>query len=347
MSPLATYLAQFLSRDAADLGLHWRERARAAVPRSPEQPPMADAALAARIVGALAGALDGEATWQDEVMRAGWELGATAQEAGYPTDALLTEVELLNAILLYAAERHVDALDTPREVTTTPPTETLAVVRRMQEAASLLSLSATRGHAHGQQAGFRSHLRSLRHDLRNPIGTIQNAAALMRDESLPVEQRSNPRYADMVVRNAQSLEDLITRELSEGASSPVAPPVLLRDLALAVRRSVRAEAEHAECRVEVDDLEVEARVPVGGLELTLRSLLSATIAALPLGAVVHLTGAPSPDARQLRVAIVTQPPLATPARVAAAASSIAEVTGTAVGSDEEGWVWAEIPGEEG
>lgn len=347
MSPLASYLAQFLARDAADLGLHWRERARAAVPRSPEQPPMADAALAARIVGAVAGALHDGGAWQDEVMRAGWELGAAAQGAGYPVDALLTEIELLSAILLYAAERQVDALDTPREVSTTPPTETFGVVRRMHEAASLLSLSATRGFSHGQQAGFRSHLRSLRHDLRNPIGTIQNAAALMRDESLPAEQRSNPRYADMVVRNAQSLEDLITRELGEGVSAPVAPPVLLRDLALAVRRATRAEAERAECRVEVDDLAIEARIPVGGLELTLRSLLSATIGALPLGAVAHITGVPSPDGRQLRVAIVTQPPLADPARVADAARSIAEATGTAVGSDAEGWVWAEIGGEEG
>ena len=59
------------------------------------------------------------------------------------------------------------------------------------------------------------------------VGTIQNAAALMRDESLPVDQRSNPRYADMVVRNAQSLEDLISRELGEGVSGPAVPRVLL------------------------------------------------------------------------------------------------------------------------
>src|SRR5690606_18157889 len=204
------------------LGLHWRERARAAVPRAPEQPPMADAALAARIVGAVASALPETGTWQDDVMRAGWELGAAAQVAGYPTDALLTEMELLTAILLYASERRADALDVPREVTTTPPSETLGVVRRLHEALSLLSLSATRGYAHGQQEGYRTHLRTLRHDMRNPIGTIQNAAALMRDESLPAEQRSNPRYADMVVRNAQSLDDLIARQLGDGAPSPSA-----------------------------------------------------------------------------------------------------------------------------
>ena len=342
MSPLASYLAKFLARDAADRGPHWRDRAPAAVPRSPEQPSMADAALAARIVGAVAGALDGSGTWQDEVMRAGWELGASALEAGYPADSLLTEVELLNAILLYAAERQVDALDTPREVTTTPPTETFAVVRQLHEAVSLLSLAATRGYGHGQQEGLRSHLRSLRHDLRNPIGTIQNAAALMRDESLPVDQRSNPRYADMVVRNAQSLEDLISRELGEGVSGPAVPRVLLRDLALAVRRAVRAESERAECRVEVDDLVSEVQVPVGGLELTLRSLLSATIAALPLGAVVHLTGAPTGEGEGSRVAIVTQPALTDPERVADSARTIADATGTSVGHDAQGWVWAEV-----
>ena len=111
-------------------------------------------------------------------------IAAARQPLSDPRDhALLTELELLTAILLYAAERHTDALDTPRAVATTPPTETFAAIRRMHEAASLLTLAATRGHAHHQEETLRSHLRSLRHDLRNPIGTIQSAAALMQDET--------------------------------------------------------------------------------------------------------------------------------------------------------------------
>ena len=339
---LATYLAEYLARDAAALGAHWQARARAAVPRAAGQPPTASPALAERIVAALAAALSDEGRWQDDVMRAGWELGAEAQGTGHSSDALLTELELLTAIVLYAAERHADALDTPRAVATTPPTETLAVVRRLHEAVSLLTLAATRGFAHRQEESVRSHLRSLRHDLRNPIGTIQSAAALMQDESIPADQRANPRYADMVVRNAQSLDELITRGLGDegaGGASPPVPRVSLRDLAGAVRRAVRAEAERAECRVEIDEAMPEVRAAVGGLELTLRSLLAATIAALPQGSAVRLGAAPTADGRA-RIAVVTQPPLRDAQRVAAAAAAIAEATGAAVGA-EDGWVWAE------
>ena len=339
---LASYLADYLARDADALGAHWQARARAAVPRAPDQAPTADDRLAGRIVGALATALDDDAQWQDDVMRSGWELGLSAQVAGFTADALLTELELLTAILLYAAERHADALDTPRAVATTPPSETLAVVRRLHEAVSLLTLAATRGHAHRQEEGVRSHLRSLRHDLRNPIGTIQSAAALMQDETLPAEQRANPRYAQMVVRNAQSLQDLITRGLGEGGAAPASASsrIALRDLAAAVRRAVRAEAERAECRIDVDEALPEVRASVGGLELTLRSLLTAAIEALPQGSVVRLAHVPGDGARA-RVTILSQPPLDDPHAVVSEAARIAEATGARLGVGD-GWVWAEV-----
>lgn len=344
MTPLASYLSDFFARDAVDLGAHWQARARSAVPLAADQPDLAGTALAARLVAAIAAALPEDGVWQDDVMRAGWELGAVAQAGGYTADALLTELELLMAILLYAAERHVDALDVPRDVATTPPVETFAVIRRMHEAVSLLTLAATRGHTQRQQEDVRSHFRSLRHDLRNPIGTIQSAAALMQDESLPAEQRSSARYADMVSRNAQSLEDLIARELTDGVPSGAVSGtqrVSLRDLALAVRRAVRAEAERAECRVDLDDGFEDVSTATGALELTLRSLLAATITALPIGSAAQLAGAPAPAGRA-RVAIVTQPPLADPEQVAAAARSIADCTGATVGAESGGWVWAEV-----
>ncbi len=344
MTPLASYLSDFFARDAVDLGAHWQARARSAVPLAVDQPDLAETALAARLVAAIAAALPEEGVWQDDVMRAGWELGAAAQASGFTADGLLTELELLTAILLYAAERHVDALDVPRDVATTPPTETFAVIRRLHEAVSLLTLAATRGHTQRRQEDARTHFRSLRHDLRNPIGTIQSAAALMQDESLPAEQRSSARYADMVSRNAQSLEELIARELTDGSPSgatPGTPRVSLRDLALAVRRAVRAEAERAECRVDLDEGFEEVSATAGSLELTLRSLLSATISALPIGSAAQLAGTPAPPGRA-RVAIITQPPLSDPEQVAAAARSIADCTGATVGAEADGWVWAEV-----
>ena len=92
---LATYLADYIARDAAALGAHWQARARAAVPRPPDQPPTADDRLAGRVVRSLAGALDDGVQWQDDVMRCGWELGRSAEAEGFTADALLAELELL------------------------------------------------------------------------------------------------------------------------------------------------------------------------------------------------------------------------------------------------------------
>jgi len=55
----------------------------------------------------------------------------------------------------------------------------------------------------------------LRHDLRNPIGTIRSALSLMADEAVPEEARRSPRFRAMIERNTVSLDQMIVARLSD------------------------------------------------------------------------------------------------------------------------------------
>jgi hypothetical protein len=55
----------------------------------------------------------------------------------------------------------------------------------------------------------------LRHDLRNPIGTIRSALSLMADETVPEEARRSPRFSAMIERNTTSLDQMIVARLSD------------------------------------------------------------------------------------------------------------------------------------
>jgi hypothetical protein len=125
---------------------------------------------------------------------------------------------------------------------------------------------------------MRARWRLLRHDPAHPLGTIRSALSLMEDEALPAETRTGPRIRAMVSRNAGSLETLIAAGLDDAlAEAIVSAPqeVSLRDVALAVRRTLREAARLAECEIVVEDALPSARVDEAAVELTLATLLLA------------------------------------------------------------------------
>src|SRR5258705_3029085 len=118
--------------------------------------------------------------------------------------------------------------------------------RRLQRATSLLSLAATKGYTQAMGDVMRDRFRHLRHDLRNPLGTIKSVLAMMDDETMPAEARAHPRFRAMAKRNARSLGELIADRLrDEEALVPalVQQMASLRTIACGVRRDLRAEAE--------------------------------------------------------------------------------------------------------
>jgi K+-sensing histidine kinase KdpD len=74
------------------------------------------------------------------------------------------------------------------------------------------------GYAQATEDELRKRYRAIRHDLRNPLGTIKSAVALLTDESAPVEMRESRRVRALVVRNTSSLDQMIAEALGDAAA---------------------------------------------------------------------------------------------------------------------------------
>lgn len=241
-------------------------------------------------------------------MRLGWADGAAAQNAGLGVHHVVKDADLLLAILLTAAEE--SACVDPASPATAA--DAFLVARRLQRAVSLYAQAATSSYLHALVGAVRARWRLLRHDLRNPLGTIQSALSLMEDESVPHDARTGPRVRAMMARNAGSLEHLIAAQLDDRMAEALlaaAQEVSVREIAVAVRRSLREAAELAECEIAIDDTLPSARVDGAALELTLSVLLLAAIACAKPGALLHVRAhASAADPRTISIDVVHEAP---------------------------------------
>ncbi|AHG88681.1 hypothetical protein J421_1144 [Gemmatirosa kalamazoonensis] len=290
MITFAESVAAVLRPRIPELAQHWTTRARAAAPRASVAPD----GSAERVVRAVVGCLDRDARCHGEVMRVAWEMGAAAHDAGLSAQHVLRDADLLLAVLLTAVEEASRAgeLASPGE---TAVADSFDVARRLQRAVGLHAQAAATSYLHALVGALRASWRLLRHDLRNPLGTIRSALSLMEDTSLPEAARTGPRIRAMLARNAVALEGLIASRLDDRlAESLVAAPqrVSLRDVALAVRRSLRDAARQAKCEIVVDDDLPAARLDAAALELTLGTVLLAALSHARPGDVLRVESAP-------------------------------------------------------
>jgi hypothetical protein len=258
------------------------------------------------IVNALACALRNTPRCQDGVLRAGWEYGAATHRGGAALHHVVKELDLLAAMALYVIERAAEG----SEGTGVGAAEGVRVTRRLHRAFTTLRLAASKGYTHAAAEELRHRYRVLRHDLRNPIGTIRSAVSLMEDETLPAEVRFSARYRSMVVRNASTLDAMIGAGLSDSATelaSLAVQEVSLRDVALAVRRDMREEAEGAGCTIEVSPSLGAPTLPnvltdSAAFELALRSVVSVALSRASRGATLTV-GLRSRDEGKVVVAV--------------------------------------------
>jgi signal transduction histidine kinase len=246
-----------------------------------------------------------------EVMRLGWSAGRAAFAAGLSVHHIVRDADLLLAVVLADMERALD--DAP--VAGATAAEAFAVARRLHRAAGRYGQAAVSGFVHALLAELRERYRLLRHDLRNPLGTIRSALSLMEDESVPAETRHGPGIRAMVARNAGSLDHLIALGLDDAAATSLLSPaqeVGLREVALAARREVREAARLSGCEVAVDLPDVgPSRVDGAALELTLTAMLLAALARAAPGSTLHIAyadpaGADEDVAEVLQVSV--EPP---------------------------------------
>lgn len=266
-----------LQGEASALASRWRAQGRVIAPGSPilatDQEHSSDVMQA---IDAMARSLTGDASWQDDLIRAGWAVGAEEFRLGASVHAVLRQLDLLEAMILYVME--VASASVSAESQTN--SDGVAAARRIQRARSLLSLAATKGFTEAYLDDVRRRYRHLRHDLRNPLGTIRTAVSLMEDESIPADMRANPRFRAMVKRNATTIDSMIGTRLSDETTHQEAfawHDVSLSDVARAVRRDLREDATEARCEIAIDESMPTVRLDAMGLELILRAIIGAAL----------------------------------------------------------------------
>jgi hypothetical protein len=215
--PFAAFVLETLTRQSTKLGQWWAERVQLTAADSAE--PDGDAGVgtsrggAARLVRTLLAAAAEGPHRHDSLLQAGAAMGVEAHRRNASLHLMLKEVDLLGALVLRAAEG----------VAAVYPAgaaghEGLAVARRIAGATSQLRLAATTGYAQAIEDELRERYRAIRHELRNPLGTIKSAVTLLTDESVPAATRESRRVRAMVVRNTSSLDQMIGEVLGDAAA---------------------------------------------------------------------------------------------------------------------------------
>jgi hypothetical protein len=247
----------------------------------------ADVSSARQLTTVLLGAAVSEDHEAEEVVASGLDFGANAFTAGSSLHHTMKALNLLATMTLYTAEMAI-AEANAHDMTAA---QGIRLARHLQRRAALLSLAATRGYMQAYSEALRERFRHLRHDLRNPLGTIKSVLALMNDESMPLDARADPRFQAMAKRNARTLEELIADRLGDAAALlPIVADqeVSLRSVACAVRRELRGETERQGVTIVVGTTAPYGRVDAPGLELLLREVLHMVVQECVEGEQLHL-----------------------------------------------------------
>ena len=276
-------VAAALQAQSREIGARWAEQVRTVALRE-EGVGDSLAETATALVASLGAALASDGATSDDLVVRGLSFGAEAFELGGSLHHALKSLDLLSAMLLYAVETEMS------DSGGTAP-DGVRMSRRLQQATSHLTLSTAKGYTQAMGDSMRDQFRHLRHDLRNPLGTIKSVLAMMDDETMPAEARAHPRFRAMAKRNARALGDLIADRLSDTAA--VFPTlthqrVSLRTIACGVRRALRADAEARRAAVVVGYSQEPVLVDAIALELMLHELLHAALQEAATGDELHV-----------------------------------------------------------
>jgi signal transduction histidine kinase len=165
------------------------------------------------LIRALLAAASHSAYEQRSLTAVGMTLGIEAHRRNMSLHLLLKELDLLNEVLLRGAEEV-----TRQHATGGTGYDGLEVGYCITEVTSRLRLAAVTGYTEAISDELRDRYRAIRHDLRNPLGTIKSAVALLTDETVPTDMRESGRVQEMVIRNTRSLDQLIDSVLGDTAA---------------------------------------------------------------------------------------------------------------------------------
>jgi signal transduction histidine kinase len=286
LTALRARVATMLREQAPEIAERWETQSRTVAlrqPRSEERATSTSPAVA--LITAFAATLSAEGGPSEDLIARGFAFGVDALEVGGSLHHTLKGLDLLLAMVLYAVESIVG------EESGGTVADGIRMSRRLQQASSLLTLAAAKGYTEAMRDTMHDRLRHLRHDLRNPLGTIKSVLAMMDDETMPAEERTHPRFRAMAKRNARTLGELIAERLSD--TEALVPgltrqSVSLRAIACGVRRDLRAHAEARAVTVVMGSTRAHVRVDAIGLELLLHELLLAALQEAAAGEELHV-----------------------------------------------------------
>ena len=274
-------------KHTGDLAARWESQVRSVMLMSDSSALESDeGGMAHGLVNALVCALDPNDVEFDEALEHGLRFGADAFARGTSLHHTMKALDLLSAMTLYTVESAIE-----EAAVSGSPADGVRLARQLHGRAALVSLAATRGYMQAYAEALRERFRHLRHDLRNPLGTIKSVLSLMNDETVPLDARADPRFQAMAKRNARSLEELIADRLSDAAALlPIvaSQDVSLRSIASSVRRELRGETEHRGVTVVVGADAPHGRLDAPGLELLLHGALQAVLQECEEGDQLHL-----------------------------------------------------------
>ena len=273
----------------AELAARWESQVKSVTLMSDSDVRLADHGVGAHdLVTALLSSLDAADAdaGSDEAIAHGLRFGTDAFMLGTSLHHLTKALDLLSAMALYTVETVIVESGVSGSAV-----EGVRLARQLQGRSALLSLAATRGYMQAYAEALRERFRHLRHDLRNPLGTIKSVLSLMDDHTVPLDARADPRFQAMAQRNARSLEELIADRLSDAAALlPIVAgqDVSLRSIASSVRRELRGETERRGVTVFVGGDAPSGRLDTPALELLLRAALQAALQECDAGEQLHL-----------------------------------------------------------
>jgi K+-sensing histidine kinase KdpD len=281
-----------LEQAAESLAQRWEEQSRTVELRENDDQARADRVdMGAALVRALGRALVSDAGTSEDAISMGLVYGADAFSQDASLHHMLKGLDLLEAMVLFATEadlasRRWEGLGLAAGV---------QLARRLRRFLSLAIMAAAKGYTQAASDEMRDRFRRLRHDLRNPLGTIKSVLTLMDDQSVPEDARAHPRFRVMASRNAHTLDDLIAARLSDVQAmlpSLARQRVSLRTIACGVRRELRAEADTRGVTVVIDADTTRVRVDAIGLELLLHELLHGALREAEEGVELHIVFGP-------------------------------------------------------
>jgi signal transduction histidine kinase len=283
---LRARVAATLRDQAPRIAERWEAQSRTVALRQPRTEDRTTApSPAAALVASLATALAAEGATSEDLVALGFAFGVDSFELGGSLHHALKGLDLLSAMILFAVETSL------AEGAEGTAADGIRLSRRLQQTSSLLTLAAAKGYTEAMGDATRERFRHLRHDLRNPLGTIKSVLAMMDDETMPAAERAHPRFRAMAKRNARTLGELIADRLSDSEAlvpTLVQQSVSLRALACGVRRDLRAHAEARETTVVVGSTRAHVLVDAIGLELLLHELLLAALQETAMGGELHV-----------------------------------------------------------